>query len=120
VSDSLYIASLAAQDGYGRVKGTVYTDYKALESCLQVVNATGVRPIAVPKGMGSTLGGGDWAEVERILLSFIPEALIVEKANQEVIDCFAGAHHFLSNFEPSVIQLPLDTGQQQVACQAPL
>jgi len=118
VDEALWVASLAAQDGYGRVKGQVYTNYVALQTCLQVVDATAVLPIAIPKGMGCALGGGDWAIVERIIKENMSHAIIADKGDDTVsITCFAGAHHFLSNFENSVIQLPLDQGQRAVACQ---
>ena len=114
VGENLWVASLAGQDGYGREKGVVYTNYDAVRLCLITVAATGVYPVAIPKGMGCTLAGGDWETMLGIIKGTVPHALIIDHIKQQVIDCFAGQHGFLSNFEPSPIQMLLDAQQAQL------
>ncbi|MEE1504756.1 MAG: macro domain-containing protein [Acutalibacteraceae bacterium] len=66
------IASLFAQDGYGRDKR--YTDYEALRKslkCLSLFLGGHENTIAIPYQMGCGLGGGDW----NIVLSIIEEEL---------------------------------------------
>jgi ribA/ribD-fused uncharacterized protein len=107
VGDGLWVASLCGQDGYGRQKDIVYTNYDALKTCLLTVEATKVFPVAIPKGMSCTLANGDWATVVQIIQATVPHALIVNKTNQALIDSFAGEYHFLSNFSPSPVQVQL-------------
>jgi len=66
------IASLFAQDGYGRDKR--YTDYEALRKglkCLSLFLGGHENTIAIPYQMGCGLGGGDW----NVVLPIVEEEL---------------------------------------------
>ena len=114
VTINLYVASLCGQDGYGRKKDIVYTNYDALRACLLVVASADVKPVAIPKGMGCTLANGDWDVVSQIITETIPDAVIVEYGKQTVIDSFHGKYGFLSNFHPSPIQIKLPAGEMLI------
>ena len=80
-SDDLWIASLYAQDEYGRDRR--HTNYATLGACLMAVATK--RLLFVPDGldiyipfkMGCELGGGDWTIVSQIIEDALPDAIIV-------------------------------------------
>jgi len=66
--DGKIIANLFGQDGFGRDKQ--YTDYKALESSLDILESYASHEglsVAIPFRLGSGLGGGSWEEVYKII-----------------------------------------------------
>ena len=75
VAPSLYIAHLYTQYNYGRDKR--YTDYDAMEKCFKKLKgwkeiiqreAPGQTfPVYIPYKIGCSLGGGDWAVVEKLI-----------------------------------------------------
>ena len=71
INEKQVIASLFAQDRYGRDKR--YTDYDAFEKCLKTIAcfAKENEVIALPYKIGCGLGGGDWD----IILSLIEKEL---------------------------------------------
>lgn len=81
----MLVANLCGQDGYGRDKR--YTDYIGLRKALlklrewRIVHHefTGdALPIYFPHGMSSTLAGGDWYLVRKIIEDVFPDAIIVK------------------------------------------
>jgi O-acetyl-ADP-ribose deacetylase (regulator of RNase III) len=69
------IASLFAQDSYGREKKR-YTDYEALRKSLKALAAflgSHASTVAIPYQMGCGLGGGDW----EVVFSIIEEELSI-------------------------------------------
>ena len=78
VSKHIVIASLFAQDGYGRDKK--YTDYDALYKCLLELTVKKCeKDLIFPYGMGCGLGGGDWGVVYGMLKTFFSSATIMRK-----------------------------------------
>ena len=73
----LSIASLLAQDGYGRDKR--YTNYAYLATALLNVEAqrTGEQ-VYIPYKLGCGNGGGDWNIVQQIIADAIPDVIIVK------------------------------------------
>jgi O-acetyl-ADP-ribose deacetylase (regulator of RNase III) len=66
VSESGYVLSLIAQDGYGN-DGKRYLDYGALAECIERVSriVKGLAlPVYAPYGIGCGLAGGSWEVVE--------------------------------------------------------
>ena len=73
VSDTLMIASLYGQYGYGR--GTMHTDYRALEDALlnlYIWRDMVSMIISFPFGMGCGLAGGDWDIVSDLIEKYFP------------------------------------------------
>ena len=79
VDKDLIIAGLCAQPRYGRGV-TVYTNYRALELCLEQVygftQESGMEPVYIPWKIGCGLGGGQWSIVEGLIDKFIPDAIL--------------------------------------------
>ena len=69
IDNCVYIVNLFAQDKYG-YDGKQYTDYLALDSCLNQVRIHTLRSnevIAIPYRMGCDRGGGDWNVVYEMI-----------------------------------------------------
>lgn len=69
IDHCVYIVNLFAQDKYG-YDGKQYTDYLALDSCLNQVRIHTLRSnevIAIPYRMGCDRGGGDWNVVYEMI-----------------------------------------------------
>jgi len=80
VRDGLVIASLYAQEGYGRRRR--WTDYGAFREAVRQVAiyaADHDLPVFFPKGIGAGLAGGDWRTIVRIIADVCPSATIVER-----------------------------------------
>ena len=79
ISQSLYVADLYAQEGFGTAKR--HTNYAALGHCLMllkdIVNKN--TTIYIPYGIGCGLGGGDWAIVSQIIEDALPDAIVVKR-----------------------------------------
>jgi len=76
---SLIIASLFGQENYGS-DGKLYTDYKALEKCLEfLARYFSKMNVYIPYKIGCGLGGGDWKIVSKIISDILPFAVIVQK-----------------------------------------
>lgn len=74
--DPLYVCNLAGQDGYGRDR--CYTDYDAVGEAFGKLSAWASErklPVYVPKGMGSTLAGGEWDTYAGIVSDKCPRAI---------------------------------------------
>ncbi len=74
-NNKLTIASLYAQDSYGREK--CHTDYRYMSSCLKALLFVHGQ-IYIPYGMGCGLAGGDWSRVSRLIQDILPMAVIVK------------------------------------------
>lgn len=65
------IVNMFSQDKYGSAfdcSGKCYTDYNALQKCLEAVNRVYIgRTVAVPYLLGCCRGGGDWSIVSKML-----------------------------------------------------
>lgn len=59
------VVNMFAQDGYGR--GGLYTDYSALQSCFVKLRDSLRGPVAIPRGIGCGLAGGEWDKVKNII-----------------------------------------------------
>ncbi|WP_168898328.1 macro domain-containing protein [Bacillus sp. ISTL8] len=60
------VANLFGQFNYGRQKGVLYTDYKALETCLSELKEYAKEDelsVALPYKLGCGLANGDWDNV---------------------------------------------------------
>lgn len=81
IHPTLFIVGLYAQDAYGRDKR--YTDYPALQECLQTISLLAARkptlPIYAPKGIGAGLAGGDWQTIQNIFQATLPQVTWVDK-----------------------------------------
>jgi hypothetical protein len=78
VNPRLRIASLFAQNRYGRVG--VFTDYAAFDCCLGSLKLDiGRSPVYFPHGIGCGLAGGEWDVVEAMIEKHFPNATIVKK-----------------------------------------
>lgn len=67
VKDTQVIVNLFAQDRYGK-DGRCYTDYSALNKCLEQVNKRFAgKSVAIPYLMGCGLAGGDWNIVSKLI-----------------------------------------------------
>jgi hypothetical protein len=76
VSNTLYVASLYAQDGYGRDK--TYTNYSMFKSCLQPLKFLQSYEIYFPYGIGCGLAGGEWSVIYNTISSELPHATIIK------------------------------------------
>ena len=78
VSESVYVANLFGQNGYGR--GQCFTDYtvypRALKSLLQAPVQS--PQVYIPYGLGCGLAGGDWSVMEPLLEKYCPDAILVK------------------------------------------
>lgn len=83
--DTLYVANVAGQYGYGTDKR--HTDFNALATGLKRVNAWATQqnlPVYIPSGLGSGLAGGrtqaekneTWSRVQEIVKTECPSAII--------------------------------------------
>lgn len=66
VGPAQWVVNLFGQEGFGREKDRIYTDYDALKGCLLSIHDSAWRcgwSIALPYGIGCGLGGGDWNSV---------------------------------------------------------
>jgi hypothetical protein len=82
VTPTLWIASLYAQDGYGR-GCRVYTSYPAFDFCLsslkKEISAKGMpNKVHFPHGIGCGLAGGDWDTIFVKIALYFPDASIVQ------------------------------------------
>lgn len=82
--DKTIIANMFSQKDYGN-DGKVYTDYTALDSCIEhVYNKAKAEScnVAFPYFLGCGYGGGDWNEVEKVIKKYFDnsniECLIVK------------------------------------------
>lgn len=74
--DDIIIVNLFSQDDYGREKGRVYTDYDALDSCLEKLYnycSIGNYNLAIPYRMSCRLAGGDWNIVKGMIDKYFKE-----------------------------------------------
>lgn len=82
------IASLYAQDDYGRQKGRCYTDYDSFGSCLKELflwrQSVGLQemPVYFPWGIGCGLAGGDWMIIKTYLEIYFPDCTVVQLPNK--------------------------------------
>lgn len=83
VGERLYIASICGQDGFGRDKRMVYTDYTAVSEGLEKVQKFAddnqVRPVYVPHHMGCGLANGAWHMMLQVIHMYTTNAIIIEK-----------------------------------------
>jgi O-acetyl-ADP-ribose deacetylase (regulator of RNase III) len=70
VEGDLYVANMVAQHGLRRVAGTPPIRYGALERCLSTLagHAAALDASVHMPRIGAGLAGGDWAEIEPIIL----------------------------------------------------
>ena len=67
-----YVVNIFGQDDYGR--DGVYTDYTALTRAFKQLNRRFAgQTVAFPFGFGCGLGGGDWQNIERMMLLLLPD-----------------------------------------------
>jgi len=65
LSNGKAVINMFAQFDYGRDK--VYTDYDAFKTCLIKIRDHINGAVAIPKGIGCGLAGGDWSKVMDII-----------------------------------------------------
>lgn len=76
LTDNLYLANLAGQDGYGKGLQTNYDALKkALISLHELNQILGSVPY-LPYNMGCGLAGGDWSIVEDLIYEHCPRTYI--------------------------------------------
>ena len=76
VSEHQQIANLFAQDRYG-YDGNRYTDYDALQRCLDTLATIGRgKSIAIPYMMSCARGGGDWNKVSQMIADTLSESKV--------------------------------------------
>lgn len=80
-----FVATMIAQDGYGR-DGKCYLKYDALKECIdqvirirQLMDRDEKPMLFLPFGMGCGLAGGNWDTVHDILSGFNVDFVIVKK-----------------------------------------
>ena len=67
------VINIFGQYGYGS-DGGVYTDYTALIHAFQTINCRfRGRTIGFPYGFGCGLAGGDWFDVEQLIVKYLPD-----------------------------------------------
>ena len=72
IARNRYVVNIFGQDGYGR--DGVYTDYAALNRAFKQLNKRFAgQTVAFPYGFGCGLGGGDWNDIERMMLFLLPD-----------------------------------------------
>ena len=79
VPAQLYVASLCGQYRYGRDRQ--YTEYPAVRECLIKVNhlSLGMElPVFIPKGMGCSLAGGNWAHMLGMIEQLLQDVVIAD------------------------------------------
>jgi O-acetyl-ADP-ribose deacetylase (regulator of RNase III) len=66
------VFNLYGQFYYGREKGVIYTDLKALGNAMgqmkMFLDVQGIKDVGLPK-LGAGLGGAKWEDVERVILA---------------------------------------------------
>lgn len=73
VSPNQQIINLFAQDKYG-YDGKTYTDYDALQRCLDTLKILAVgKSVAIPYKMSCDRGGGDWEKVSKMIAETLSE-----------------------------------------------
>lgn len=85
VTETLGIVAMIAQDGYGRNKDIVYTDYEAFKKCLiQIKDMHDRCPdinYYMPYKIGCGLANGDWHIVEKMIIDICPFIIFISKLN---------------------------------------
>ncbi|MDJ0725594.1 MAG: hypothetical protein QNJ38_10825 [Prochloraceae cyanobacterium] len=79
ISPKLFVANLAAQQDYGRVKGKRYTNYGAFRNCLIKIRAISSDRNLIPYlpyKIGCGLAGGDWSMISGFIERHLPDAVI--------------------------------------------
>ena len=72
VERNRYVVNIFGQDDYGH--DGVYTDYTALNRAFKELNKRFAgQTVAFPYGFGCGLGGGDWQDIERMMVLLLPD-----------------------------------------------
>ena len=77
VNDKLTIASLYAQNGYGR--DIRFTEYWAFRNCLKALKKQNGydKQIYIPAGIGCRNAGGDWNIIEKLIEEYLPDSILI-------------------------------------------
>lgn len=78
IRPGLTIASVYGQKYFGR-EGR-FTNYEALkDGFIAIRDKAGLHTdVYIPKGIGCGLGGGNWTEVEQLLIAELPQAVVID------------------------------------------
>ena len=72
IGQNRYVVNIFGQDDYGH--DGVYTDYSALNRAFKQLNKRFAgQTVAFPYGFGCGLGGGDWTDIERMIVILMPD-----------------------------------------------
>lgn len=72
IGQNRYVVNIFGQDDYGH--NGVYTDYSALNRAFKQLNKRFAgQTVAFPYGFGCGLGGGDWTDIERMMVILLPD-----------------------------------------------
>lgn len=72
IGQNRYVVNIFGQDDYGH--DGVYTDYSALNRAFKQLNKRFAgQTVAFPYGFGCGLGGGDWTDIERMMVILLPD-----------------------------------------------
>ncbi len=72
IGQNRYVVNIFGQDDYGH--DDVYTDYSALNRAFKQLNKRFAgQTVAFPYGFGCGLGGGDWTDIERMMVILLPD-----------------------------------------------
>ena len=72
IGQNRYVVNVFGQDDYGH--DGVYTDYSALNRAFKQLNKRFAgQTVAFPYGFGCGLGGGDWTDIERMMVILLPD-----------------------------------------------
>lgn len=71
IGQNRYVVNIFGQDDYGH--DGVYTDYSALNRAFKQLNKRFAgQTVAFPYGFGCGLGGGEWTDVEMLMVKLLP------------------------------------------------
>lgn len=83
VSDYIGVIAMVTQDGYGRDKGKIYTDYEAFKRALVKINKFHNQypniDLYMPYGIGCGLANGDWNVISKLLEDICPYIILCKK-----------------------------------------
>lgn len=72
IGQNRYVVNIFGQYDYGH--NGVYTDYSALNRAFKQLNKRFAgQTVAFPYGFGCGLGGGDWTDIERMMVILLPD-----------------------------------------------
>lgn len=82
INPNFGIIGMVAQNGYGRNKDTVYTDYSAFRKCLiaikELYNKNPNINYYMPYNIGCGLANGNWDTIESLIRELCPFIILVK------------------------------------------